>query len=92
MACECIKEVKESLENRYEAKTDIKNISNVTVSLENTALMFNNGPSTVELYSPVKIEYDYENRKGEIKHKKEKANMSYKYCPFCGKSYIESEE
>lgn len=90
MACECIKEVKESLKKRYAAKEDIEKVTDV--SLENTALMFGSGPSTVELYSEVKIEFDYKNKKGELKHKKEKANMSYKYCPFCGKSYVESEE
>lgn len=90
MACKCIEETKESLKKHYAAKTDIEKVTDV--SLENTALMFNSGPSTVELYSPVKIEYDYENKKGEIKHKKEKANMGYKYCPFCGKPYVESEE
>lgn len=90
MACKCINEVKESLQKHYEAKINIEKVTNV--SLENTALMFGSGPATVELYSPVKIEYDYENRKGEIKHKKEKVTMSYKYCPFCGESYSESEE
>lgn len=90
MACKCINEIKESLQKRYEAKQDIEKVTNI--SLENTALMFNDGPSTVELYSPVKIEFDYKNRKNELKHKKEKVNMGYKYCPFCGKSYLEKEK
>lgn len=84
--CNCIKEVKESLKTKYEAREEIKEITDI--SIENTALMFNeNEPSTVELYSPLKIEYDYKNSKGITKHKKEKANMSYKYCPFCGEPY-----
>jgi hypothetical protein len=55
--------------------------------------MFNDdGPSTVELYSPMKIEYDYLNSKQVVKHKKEKVNMAYKYCSFCGKKYSERSQ
>lgn len=89
--CNCIKEIKEDIKKKYEAKEEIEEVT--SISIENTALMFNNNaPSTVELYSPMKIEYDYKNAKGQTKHKKEKANMSYKYCPFCGKAYSERVE
>ncbi|KAI3349054.1 hypothetical protein [Clostridium botulinum] len=90
MTCECIGEVKQELEKRYSEKGEIEAVT--SVSLENTALMFRGSKAKIELYSPVKIEFDYKNKKGDIKHKKEKANMGYRYCPFCGKCYEESEE
>ena len=70
MACECIKETKESLKKHYTSRLDIEKVNNV--SLENTAIMFNDGPSTVELYSPVKIEYDYEIEKVKLSIKRKK--------------------
>jgi hypothetical protein len=88
--CNCIDETKKSLEQRYNSKEGIDKVTKV--SLGNTALMFGEGPSQVELYSPAIIEYDYKNKKGETKHKKEKVNLCYRYCPFCGKPYTESEE
>jgi formate dehydrogenase maturation protein FdhE len=84
--CNCINEVESKIKEHYQEQ---ENIENVTKSnIDNVALMFTpNGGNQFQLYSQVNVEYDYTNKKGQIKHKKVKVNASYKYCPFCGKPY-----
>jgi len=76
MACKCIYEIEAELKERYAKNKDIEEVL---------------GAVKQELYSPVVIEHTYKNRKGEPKTKKSKANMAYKYCPFCGVPYNEEE-
>ena len=83
--CNCLESVRDELKQNYEEREDIEKVD--IVSIENTAVIFTEGSCQMQVYSPVKVEYDYKNKKGEIKHKKEKANMAYVYCPFCGKKY-----
>lgn len=83
--CNCMESIKKQVEEKFQEREDIEKVNKV--SLENTALMFTEGGCQSQFYSPMVIEYDYKNKKGEIKHKKEKANMGYTYCPFCGKKY-----
>ncbi|AIY82215.1 hypothetical protein U728_3768 (plasmid) [Clostridium botulinum 202F] len=83
--CDCIESVKKGIEEKFQKREDIEKVNKV--SLENAALMFTEAGCQSQLYSLMVIEYDYKNRKGEIKHKKEKVNMCYAYCPFCGKKY-----
>jgi len=90
MACKCIYEIEAELKERYAKNKDIEEV--LGAKLQNTALMFSDGGAVKqELYSPVVIEHTYKNRKGEPKTKKSKANMAYKYCPFCGVPYNEEE-
>lgn len=87
--CNCIDEIEEELKTKLSAKN--KEYADKTItkaSLGNVALMFDSKQS-VQLYSPVELEYDKQNKKGELVHKKEKMSMSYHYCPFCGKKYDE---
>jgi len=85
--CNCIEDtqlrVKENLSKKNE---DYNNKTITKVVIENTALMFDCKQST-QAYSPVKIEYDIVNKKGDTVHKKEVANFTYSYCPFCGEKY-----
>lgn len=86
MSCNCINEIKEDIKHRYDIKEDVESVD--IVSIENLAIMFTEtGKSQTQTYSPVKVEYNYKNKKGELKHKKVKVNMCYMYCPFCGKKY-----
>lgn len=85
--CNCIKEIQDSLRElptKFEEWHD-REITNV--SIENACFMLSN--PAIRLYSPVKVEYDYLNKKGEKKHKKEKVNFNYQFCPFCGEKYKE---
>jgi hypothetical protein len=87
MKCNCIKEneirVKEQLAEKNE---DYRDMIITEANFQNVSFMFNGG---VETYSPMKIEYDQKNYKGEMKHKKKIINMSHGYCPFCGIKYGE---
>lgn len=86
--CDCIKNIERELADKIKEIDSTVAIENVTkVSLENTAFMIGNSISFTQLFSPVKIEYDCKNKKGEIKHKKKKVNLSYQFCPFCGEPY-----
>lgn len=83
--CNCIQDVKNDLHKKYEERENIEKVNDVNI--ENTALMFTDSGCQTQLYSPVTIDYDYLNKKKELKHRKEKVNMAYSYCPFCGKKY-----
>lgn len=83
--CNCIKEVKEEIKVIFEKKDNVEEVTEL--SIENTAFMFTKDSWQTQLYSPVTVEFNYRNKKKELKHKKEKVNMSYKYCPFCGEEY-----
>lgn len=88
MSCNCINEIKEDIRHRFDVKEEVERVD--IVSIENLAMMLlENGNMQTQAYSPVKVEYNYKNKKGELKHKKGKVNLSYKYCPFCGKKYEE---
>lgn len=88
--CNCIEEAENRLKELVNKNEGWKDREITSVDLENKCILLSGGG--VRLYSPVKIEYDYFNRKGEKKHKKQNVNLSYKYCPFCGKKYEEGEE
>lgn len=84
--CDCIKNIEKEVAEKI--KEMDKNIERVTeVSLENTAFMIGEKNCSTQLFSPTKVEYDYKNKKGEIKRKNKKVNVSYQFCPFCGKAY-----
>ena len=86
--CNCIKEVEEELKSKVSEMDSNLKIENVTdVSLENTAFMIGDAICSTQLFSPARIEYEYKNKKGEIKNKKKKVNISYQFCPFCGEPY-----
>lgn len=86
--CNCISDIKDKLKNYYENKDNVENVEHI--AFKNIAFMFDTG--LTQLYSEIEVEYNYLNRKKELKHKKEKANMNYTYCPFCGKKYKRDNE
>lgn len=88
MACKCIDETYDYIKNNLSDKNEEWKDRNITsVDFQNIAWLFDGTGKRV--YSPMTIEYDIVNKKGELKHKKEKSNMNYTYCPFCGKKYKE---
>lgn len=85
--CNCINEIESRLLRELSTKNEEWKDRKITrADIENVALMID-GPCRTELHSTVKIEYDYINKKGDKKHKKQSINLSYTYCPFCGEKY-----
>lgn len=85
--CKCIREIEEKTKNELSNKNEEYKDRTITkVAIQNTALMLW-AKQTLQISSPVKIEYDVLNKKGDLVHKKETVNFSYKYCPFCGEKY-----
>lgn len=81
--CNCISEDQERIKE-YILKSN-ENIETVDkADFENVAFMIDGG---MQLYSEIKVEYQEKNKKGELKCKKKKFNMSYNFCPMCGQSY-----
>lgn len=89
MACDCInKKEKRVQEELSKVNKEFANKVITHTAFENTAFMTTGKSAFIEeLYTPMKIEYDTVNKKGETVHKKEKINMTFKYCPFCGCQY-----
>lgn len=83
--CDCIQQIEDGLKKKYSEKENVEKVSSVSL---NTAFIFtkDNGMQ-LQIVSPVEVEYDYRNKKGDLKHKKEKASMCFSYCPFCGQPY-----
>lgn len=89
--CNCIKEIQEKIKNELSSKNaDFRDKKITDVSIQNVAIVFDSRQS-LQLSSPVKIEYVKTNKKGDTVHKKESINISYTYCPFCGRPYEEGE-
>lgn len=86
--CNCIKDIENKVKQHYQEKETIEEVT--SVSLESVAFMLDS--CQTQMYSPMVVEYDYRNKKQVLKHKKEKVNMSYSYCPFCGLKYKKDNE
>lgn len=85
--CNCIKEVEERTKNNIKFKNEDYKYRTVTkVSILNKSLMFD-AKQSLQLSSPVRIEYDALNKKDILMHKKEVLNIIYHFCPFCGCKY-----
>lgn len=82
--CDCIKKDEEKIKNYFLENEKAESVENV--SFENEAFMMSGG---TQLYSEVLVKYTERNRKGELKSKKKKVNMTYNFCPLCGKSYTD---
>lgn len=92
MACNCIKETEiDILERLSKVNKDFKDKKITRAEFENSCFDFMN-EGREQLYSVIGIEYDYKNKKGEMKHKKESINLSYRYCPICGEKYEEDRQ
>lgn len=88
MACNCIKEIENRFKEHLSEKNEEYKDKNITsVDIENTCFMINGGGR--RLYSPMIIQYEYTNKKGDVKLKKKKVDITYTHCPFCGKKYDE---
>jgi len=85
--CNCIREVEERTKNNLaENNEDYKYKTITKVSIQNISIIFD-CKNSLQLFSPVKIEYDVLNKKDILMHKKEEVSFIYKYCPFCGEKY-----
>lgn len=87
--CNCIKEIEDKvLTELVEKNPKYKNRKIIKANLDNVVIMFlPKGKASVQLYSPMKIEYEYLNKNQEAKIKKDTINMSCTFCPFCGQKY-----
>ena len=85
--CNCIIEIEERIKKELSSKNEEYKYKSITsVDIQNTAIMFDSKQS-LQLCSPVVIEYDILNKKDVLIHKKDKTNFTYHYCPFCGEKY-----
>lgn len=89
--CNCIGEIETKLREYCKTDEDFKDKKVIDLHIENTALIFYS-KQPIQLYSPLKIEYETQNKKGETKIKKAERSVSYRYCPFCGEKYEDGEK
>lgn len=82
--CNCIEMDEEKIKEWCLKNNNAESVEKV--SFQNLAFMINGGN---QLYSEVMVMYNERNKKGELKKKKKKVNISYNFCPMCGKSYKE---
>ena len=80
MNCNCIKEVEEKVNDLFKQEHGDKEIVE-SISITQKALMLTKGGG-VQLHGKVLGKYldGKRNRKFEM-------NLTFKYCPFCGKAY-----
>lgn len=89
--CNCIREIEENFKKLPESNEDYRDKEIEKVEFLSGAFMFEGNRVVLETVSEIRLTTKYKNNKGELKEKKVKANVSHKYCPFCGKAYKESE-
>lgn len=87
--CNCLKEISErAIKELPQKNAEYANMNITKAAFEDETLMFlEGGKCAVELTTPVRIEYEQKNKKGEVKSKKKIVNFSFHYCPFCGEKY-----
>lgn len=84
--CDCVKQLEERLLERFkENHNDYEQEPKVII--ENKTLMLVGKKSYTSLTSQGRFEYVRKTRTGHLSRKKEKFNIAYKYCPFCGQPY-----
>jgi NMD protein affecting ribosome stability and mRNA decay len=85
MACNCIKEVQDSLKNKLSKDKEYED-KDLKVNITNVCWLFDGGE---RLYSEVEVSYPWVTKTGKDRIKKSKVNVNYSYCPFCGKKLKE---
>ena len=84
--CNCMQDTKNQLEKRVKESEKFKNLTDIRVINPNIALIFGeDGKVTSKPYMVFRAEGEYETKSGNVKTKKEDLNVTFTYCPFCGK-------
>lgn len=84
--CDCIRRIEKKIADSYAKKEEVEEVIGVT--FENVGFFTEGG---TQLYGELAATYTKRNKKGELKTKRDKVNMCYNFCPFCGKPYKKQE-
>ncbi|WP_272995913.1 hypothetical protein, partial [Paraglaciecola chathamensis] len=83
MKCECKQEIEARLLER--AKEQLPNSLDHDVTLDGYSMIFGNNSISMKASMPVTIKHKVLVKKtGNYKDKKDKTNLIFSFCPFCG--------
>ncbi|MGL6184747.1 MAG: hypothetical protein ACRC1T_05145 [Clostridium chrysemydis] len=92
MKCNCIKEFEEQLKNRAKEMKDFQKSDNeIRVSAQGMMFLLNGAPDSYIPYQEFEVTQDYITKTGKNRTKKEKVNILFGYCPYCGRK-LEKEK
>lgn len=84
--CNCIEDIKARLKEKLSKEKEYEG-KDINLTIGNTCWLFDGGGK--RMYSEVEISYPYVTKTGKDRVKKSSVNITYSYCPFCGKKVEE---
>ena len=86
MKCNCIRDLENKLLEKVKESNKFKNLDDVTVKAINMAFMIKeDGKVNLEPYMEFQAKALYKTKSGNERVKREVMNVSFSYCPFCGR-------
>ena len=85
MKCDCIESLERDLKVKAKEIDKFKGGAAVNVEALNMALLFNGAPDSYVPYQEFEVTQDYITKTGKERTRKERLNILFSYCPYCGR-------
>ncbi len=85
MKCDCIESLERDLKVKAKENDKFKDGGEINVSALNMTFLFNGAPDSYVPYQEFEVTQDYITKTGKERTRKEKLNILFSYCPYCGR-------
>lgn len=85
MKCDCIESLERDLKVKAKEIDKFKDGGKINVSALNMAFLFNGAPDSYVPYQEFEVTQDYITKTGKERTRKERLNILFSYCPYCGR-------